>query len=385
MINIPEYDILEQIGHGGMADVYRARHKRLDRHVALKILHAHYSEDPSFADRFIREARIAARLNHPNIVQIFDVNRADESLFLAMEYVSGGDLTHNFHPPINQEMLLSLLNQLCSALDFAHQEGYIHRDIKPANILFRENGTLALTDFGIARPIHSKTNITQTGTVIGTPSYMSPEQAQGGELTGASDLYSAAVITYQYVTGELPYQADSSITIAIKHISDPIPTLPDELRPLQSFFDRALAKPPTARFETGAMFCQHLKSTIAALPLTTTKHDTSMIIVAGEREDCYKPGYHPADKAINAVGGKPTQKRSNKSLHADAVFEAGRKFWGSAKKFLTQNVRYILIQANKLAVNASPSRGTIVTKILVILAGILAGLALAYFLVTILK
>ncbi len=253
-ITIEGYEIGERIGRGGMAEVYRARHLRLDRDVAIKVMLRHYSDDPDFAERFMREARIAAQLNHPNIAQIYDVDSSNDHLFIAMELVTGGDLTRTLQQEPSKDAAINIFAQLCDALDYAHQKGYIHRDIKPANILFRDNGSLALSDFGIARAIHSNTHMTMTGTVIGTPSYMSPEQAQGFTLDSRSDLYSVAVIAYQFITGHLPYQADSSISLAIKHVRDPIPTLPGALAPMQDFFNTALAKEPEQRFPNGQTF-----------------------------------------------------------------------------------------------------------------------------------
>ncbi len=250
---IPGYEVFELIGQGGMARIYRARQTRLEREVALKVMSRSVSEDATFAERFIREARIAANLNHPHIIHIYDVNHFEDTLFLSMEYIRHGDLTNKMElGDLTRDAIVNIINSLCSALDYAHQNGYIHRDIKPANVLFKDENYITLSDFGIARAISTDANLTRTGTVIGTPSYMSPEQAQGLELTGMSDLYSLAVIAYQLVTGQLPFIADSSISVAIKHIYEPIPRLPAELTDLQPFFDKALAKNPPNRFANGA-------------------------------------------------------------------------------------------------------------------------------------
>ncbi|MFL0799554.1 MAG: protein kinase [Agarilytica sp.] len=285
-LEIPGYEVFESIGEGGMAQVYRARHLRLDREVALKIMLPRFAKDASFGERFIREARIAANLNHQNIVQIYDVSRVEGTLFLSMEYVPGGDLTDKIKQPeintpytgLDKQSVIDVIRDLAIALDYAHDRGYVHRDIKPANILFREDNSLALSDFGIARAIHSDTHMTQTGMVIGTPSYMSPEQAQGKPLTGSSDLYSVAVIAYQLITGQLPYQSESSISVAIKHINAPIPTLGKPLSTLQSFFDRALAKTPEQRFTNGQEMAKAFDSALAAidkLPAQTIQNDNT--------------------------------------------------------------------------------------------------------------
>ncbi len=269
-LHIPGYEVLERVGHGGMAEVYRARHLRLERDVALKVMLEQFSRDSTFCDRFVREARIAAKLNHPHIVQIFDVDQHEKQLFLSMEYVDGGDLLEKRRQPLSHEQILNILEQLTQALDYAHGQGYIHRDIKPANILFRGEGSLVVSDFGIARAIHSETNMTAAGSMVGTPNYMSPEQAKGLDLDGRADLYSVAVIAYQMLTGELPYVGDSTISIAIKHITEPVPTLEGDLAPLQNFFNRALAKNAEDRFATGAHLVEALREELENVPRSLT-------------------------------------------------------------------------------------------------------------------
>lgn len=277
-ISIKGYDIEEKIGEGGMAEVFRARHVRLDRIVALKVLSSRLSEEPGFAERFVREARIAARLNHANIVQIYDVDHASGRLFLSMELVGGGDLSQKLSQKADREFAVSVFNQLCTALDYAHAKGYIHRDIKPANILFRDDESLALSDFGIAKAMRSDTNMTKTGLVIGTPSYMSPEQAQSHELDGRSDLYACGVIAFQFLTGQLPYNADSSISMAIKHISDPIPTLTPALGAMQNFFNQALAKKPDERFANGAAFVTAFADAVRKIDANSYEEHTTQIL-----------------------------------------------------------------------------------------------------------
>ena len=259
VIQLPEYDVGEQIGEGGMARVYRALHKPLEREVALKVLLPEYGQDPAFAERFMREARIAARLVHPHIVQIYDVDQHEQDLYLAMEYVKGGDLSQKIEQGLSAKALLKATEELCEALDFAHSEGYIHRDIKPANILFRGDGSLVLSDFGIARSIRASTQLTQAGMILGTPTYMSPEQAEGKELTAASDLYSVGVLLFKVITGHAPYRSDSAIEILHQHLSAPIPQLPKTLPHLQVFFNRALAKDPAERYRSGARMAESLK------------------------------------------------------------------------------------------------------------------------------
>ncbi len=303
-ISIEGYEVGEKIGEGGMALVYRARHIRLDREVALKLLLPEYSDDDSFAERFLREARIAAKLNHPNIVQIYDVDKCGEHLFLSMELVEGGDFASRLqqHQP-SKTLVIEAFGQLCAALDYAHSQGYIHRDIKPANILFRKDGSLALSDFGIARAIRSDHNMTTTGMVVGTPSYMSPEQAQSDPVDGRADFYALGVISYQVVTGQLPYQADSAISLAVKHINAPIPQVPPSLASMQPFFDKALAKSPGDRFINGADFLRHFDSAYASV-------DTSSYRAYQSAENPAQPSAPqptvrtPAPGKVASAGGK---------------------------------------------------------------------------------
>jgi predicted Ser/Thr protein kinase len=249
-LQINGYGDLQKIGEGGMASVYRAVHLGLDRDVALKVLKPG-SDDDDFAARFLREARIVAKLAHPNIIQIYDVNQLDGITYLAMEYVSGGELSDKMDNGFSLEEAVKILSQVLAALQFAHDKGYIHRDIKPANILFREDGSIALTDFGIARLMGEDSGLTIAGSILGTPRYMSPEQARGDALDHRSDLYSVGVLFYHMIEGKLPYIGDSAMGTAMKHILDPIPKLSPQWSALQSFIDRAMAKDAGERFQSG--------------------------------------------------------------------------------------------------------------------------------------
>ncbi len=251
-IAIPGYEIHEPLGVGGMATVYRARHINLDRDVAIKVMDPSLSNDPTFNERFKREARISAQLTHPHIVQVYDIDSLDGINYLAMEYIGNGDLHDVIHEPLQRNKVYDVMLQITQALDYANNKGYVHRDIKPSNILIRDNGTYVLADFGIAQATESNTHMTMTGSVVGTPSYMSPEQAQGLPLDGRSDLYSLAIVCYEMLTKDLPYTSESSISTALKHLLDPIPELPPALAQFQPFFNKALAKNREERFRTGA-------------------------------------------------------------------------------------------------------------------------------------
>jgi tRNA A-37 threonylcarbamoyl transferase component Bud32 len=252
MLELPGYKVEKQIGKGGMARVYLALHEGLDRHVAIKVMSKNLDDDDSsFSDRFIREARIVAKLSHTNIITVFDVGAHDGHNYIAMELVPGITLDDKIKEGISTQQALITMKEMASALDYAHTRDIVHRDVKPENIMFREDGSSVLTDFGIAKSTTSETKMTAAGSVIGTPHYMSPEQAQGLEVGSFSDIYSLGVVFYEMLTGNIPYDADSTIAIVFKHISDPIPSLGDDLVQFQPLIDGLLAKDPKQRYQTG--------------------------------------------------------------------------------------------------------------------------------------
>jgi serine/threonine-protein kinase PpkA len=248
---LPGYELYERIGKGGMATVYRALHLNLDREVAIKVMDPAMNSDEHFSERFIREARISARLVHPHILQIYDVNNFDGYNYIAMELLGFGDLADIIYSSMQQKTIYQIMEQMTHALDYASGRGYVHRDIKPSNIMLRAKNEYVLGDFGIARAANSGTQMTQTGLMVGTPSYMSPEQAKGQQVDGRSDLYAMAVLCYEMLTKNLPYESGSAVTTAVKHLTEDIPTLPEALALYQPFFDQALAKLADDRYQTG--------------------------------------------------------------------------------------------------------------------------------------
>lgn len=245
--------MIRMLGRGGMAFVYLALQESIDREVAIKVMLPQLAADPSFSERFLREARTLAKLSHPNIVAVYDVGISAQYHYIAMEFHSGGELKDRIKKgDMTVADVISVTKQIATALNFAHSKGYVHRDIKPENVLFKEDGTPVLSDFGIARATDSSTRMTATGSVIGTPHYMSPEQAQGRDLDGRSDLYSVGIMFFEMLTGVVPYKGDSALSIGIKHLRDPIPRLPAQYRPYQTFLDKLLAKEPDDRWQTGA-------------------------------------------------------------------------------------------------------------------------------------
>ncbi len=251
MIEIPGYRLLRQLGRGGMATVYLAVQESVDREVALKIMSPALLADPNFGERFLREAKIAARLHHRHVVGIHDVGRAGDYHYIAMEYLGGGPVLAKDGSTREPAFALRVIREIAGALGYAQEKGFVHRDVKPDNILLRDDGSAALTDFGIARALDSTLRMTKTGAVVGTPHYMSPEQARGKPVDGRSDLYALGVVLYEMLVGRVPYQADDSLAIGIMHITQPVPVLPDGIGALQPLIGRLLAKQPEDRFQTG--------------------------------------------------------------------------------------------------------------------------------------
>lgn len=243
-----------------MSTVYLAVQKSVDRYVALKIMSPHLVHDNTSTMRFLSEARIAARFRHPNIISILDVNTSNGVPYIAMEYVPGGALDTERIKSMSTTEKLSAMVQIADALAFLHGQNFIHRDIKPANILFRENNTAVLTDFGIASDQSVNSQMTLTGYIIGTPHYMSPEQAKGDKLDSRADLYSLGVMMFRVLTGELPFTADNPISICNMHINTPVPDLPEEHARFDHLIKKTMAKEPDDRYQTANEFIDELIS-----------------------------------------------------------------------------------------------------------------------------
>lgn len=248
-MEIPGYKIQREIGKGGMATVYLAIQESLDRPVVLKILdqlNTQRTED--MADRFITEGRILASLNHPSIITIYDIGISSNLLYISMEYVQGGDLKQRMELPVTVDEALDYLAKIAGALGEAHKHGIVHRDVKPANILFRDEHTPLLTDFGIAKQVNIDSDLTSTGIFLGSPNYVSPEQAEGETIDGRADIYSLGCIFYEMLTGRKPYISTSIIDIVIQHRQAPVPKLPEEYSDLQPLLNRLMAKKRDQRF-----------------------------------------------------------------------------------------------------------------------------------------
>ena len=243
-----------------MATVYLAVHELLERRVALKIMAPSLRVDRSLCERFVQEGRIVASLGHPHIVTVYDIGVANSHYFMAMELLEGGTLKTRIGEGIGEVDAVRITIKLAEALHYAHERGVVHRDVKPSNILFRSNGEPVLTDFGIAKNVQDGTQMTQIGWAIGTPDYMSPEQALSAPVDGRSDLYSLGIVFYEMLTGARPYEAGGSLGAALMHVSSPPPRLPRELGSYQLVLDRLLAKKPADRFETALQLVEALSS-----------------------------------------------------------------------------------------------------------------------------
>lgn len=260
MLEIPGYRLHKRLGKGGMAEVYLATQLSLDREVAVKVLLR--TEDAAFTERFIQEGHIVASLRHPAIITIHDIGQiADGRHYLAMEYIGGGDLAQHRGIVFSPSRALDIIRQLAGGLAVVHDGGLVHRDVKPANILFRDDGSVVLTDFGVAKAVELDNELTHFGIAVGSPAYSSPEQAQCQPLDARSDIYSLGVILAEMLTGTNPFRASSYPQTVLNHLQMPLPRLPPALAPYQPLLDRMLAKQPDERFGN----CRELLAAIDTL------------------------------------------------------------------------------------------------------------------------
>jgi tRNA A-37 threonylcarbamoyl transferase component Bud32 len=261
------YRVVAALGQGGMASVYKAFQPAVNRYVALKVLGQHFMTDPQFVQRFRHEAAILAQLQHPHILPVFDFGESDGYAFLTMPFIDGGTLASMLKGrPLPLDVVERVIRQLGDALDYAHSQGIVHRDIKPSNVLLDQRGNCLLADFGIARMVEGASRLTMTGAIIGTPEYMSPEQAAGEKVGAASDIYSLGVVLYEMLTGRVPFKAETPIAIAIKHVTAPLP-MPRVMNPalsldLEAVILKAMARSPADRFSSTADMANQLTTAV---------------------------------------------------------------------------------------------------------------------------
>jgi tRNA A-37 threonylcarbamoyl transferase component Bud32 len=280
------YELEERVGEGGMSTVYRARDTVLEREVAIKVLHEHFSRDPEYVERFRREARAIAKLSHPNIVTVIDRGEFEGHQYIVFEHVSGETLKDLVARagPLPTERALALAHQIARALAFAHEMGIVHRDVKPHNVLIDPDGSAKVTDFGIARTLDIEDELTETGTVLGTSDYIAPEQASGESVDERSDQYSLGIVLYELLTGELPYTGTNVMAVAMRHLRDPVPSVrakrPDVSPRVDAIVARAMAKRPRDRFPSMEALTAALEASLAAEPKARPEdpdEDTSVI------------------------------------------------------------------------------------------------------------
>ncbi len=248
------YELHRRIARGGMADVFLARDSLLDRPVALKVLFPEFATDPTFVQRFRREAQAAANLSHPNIVSVYDWGEEGGTYFIVMEYIEGHSLAQTIKDEgrLHPDRAADITTDVAAALGFAHRNGVVHRDVKPGNVLISPSGQVKVADFGIARAVSNQENLTQAGTVMGTATYFSPEQARGESVDPRSDVYSLGVVLYEMITGRPPFTGDSPVAVAYKHVQEPVPPPrsrnPDIPPALEAVVLKAMAKDTADRY-----------------------------------------------------------------------------------------------------------------------------------------
>ncbi len=307
--SIGQYQIVEKIGVGGMATVFKAYQASINRHVAVKILPTQFAYDPNFVKRFAQEAKAIAALEHPYIVPVYDFGTQEGLTYMVMRYVEGGTLADLMSKPMSNERIVEITGNVARALDYAHQRGVVHRDIKPSNILIDKQGEVLLTDFGIAKMMEDSeggTRLTGTGSILGTPEYMSPEQAEGVSVDRRSDIYSLGVVLYELLTGQPPYQAQTPLAVVLKHVREPLApphTIKvDVPEPLERIVLKAMAKNREQRYQTASEMEHALKSALreiesgavtTALPVSRTQ--------AVSKSTATAPPAQPAPRKMGAV------------------------------------------------------------------------------------
>src|SRR5258708_4412316 len=292
------YEIVTLLGRGGMAAVYLARQTSpLRRDVAIKVVKPIAAEAADFVPRFEREAQTIASLSHPHIVKIFDYGRQGETVYLVMELLRGGSLRDRLkNGPLALPEAARCLEQIASALDYAHQKGIIHRDLKPQNVLLDESGSLFLTDFGIAKALDETTGLTHSGKVMGTPSYMAPEQWQGKTIDARADVYALGVMLFEMLGGEVPFKGDTPFTLMYMHLNDPPPSLRSlraDIPPeIEQVVKGALAKSPSDRFRSAGAMAKPFRGALEGQQLAWTEEIPTTVVSAtgSNRDAARRPG-----------------------------------------------------------------------------------------------
>lgn len=314
--NVGSYRIIEKLGQGGMATVFKAYHPSLDRFVAIKVLHPAFKEDPQFLERFQREARVVARLEHPNIVPVYDFAEQEGQPYLVMKFIEGETLKARLiRSPLLKKEAYKTIKAVGNALTYAHNQGVLHRDIKPSNILIAEDGQVYLTDFGLARMAEAGASTLTGDQLMGTPHYISPEQARGEKkLNACTDIYSFGIVLYEIVVGRVPFSADTPFSIIHDHIYTPLP-LPSEVNPkvplgIQQVLLKALAKDPEDRYASGnelvdaffAALSRKNEKVIVPVEMTDTRSLADEVEIAAPLSESVLEGKSEADVMATVTG-----------------------------------------------------------------------------------
>ena len=347
------YRIIKQIGRGGMADVYLAKDLILDgEEVAVKVLRTNYQTDPIAVARFQREARAMADLDHPHIVRITDIGEEDGQQYLAMEYVAGLDLKRYIkeHSPLSNEEAVRIMGQILLAMRLAHTRGIIHRDLKPQNILLTPDGTAKVTDFGIAVAF-AETSLTQTNSMLGSVHYLSPEQARGSKATVQSDIYAMGIIFYEMLTGHIPYDGDSAVTIALQHFQKPLPSViaenPAVPQALENVVIKATAKKLTDRYQSVSEMYVDLSSCLSH----NRRREPKLVFDEASKVDTKTLPKVPQSTLTSIPKTKPQLERpQSKQQTQQVVDEAPVPKSAKKRKF---KARYMILLASALLVAAS--------------------------------
>jgi hypothetical protein len=324
-VQVPGFKVLRKVGEGGMATVYLAMQESLDREVALKVMAPVLAANEAFCEQFMKEGRIAAKLTHPHLMTVHDIGEENGVYYLASEYLPAGTLRDRMEG-ISIAEVLEIARDVAAGLAYAHVNGFVHRDVKPGNIMFRSDGTAVLADFGIAKAMNATSGQTMTGTAIGTPDYMSPEQAQANPVDGRSDLYSLGAVLFECLAGHKAYRAGDPYTVALMHVVEPVPKLPDNIAWLQPLIDGLMAKKPDERFATGEAFSAECERLVAAHP--------EILAPAREKRATRKRAVMPkrdfasADAAPADIQAEPSRQRRLAAIGAGAFALVALAFAG---------------------------------------------------------
>ncbi len=309
-IEIPNFELIEELGRGGMARVYLANQLQPKRKVAIKIVAPTTGQDDAFMESLKLEGDMAAQCSHANIVTVYACGVVDHHYYLAMELLSGGDLTERIKRGIDASEALQILEDMAGALDHAHSINLLHRDIKPENIMFHESGKAVLVDFGIAKEQDTESNFTKAGAVVGTPHYMSPERATGKPIDFRSDLYALGVVFYEMLTGNKLFEGADTFAISYAHVYEPIPMLPEPYVKYQPLLNRLVAKDPDSRFQSAGELLAALKKPASVAALDPANSATLAVapseLASGEMASAppasSAPGPAPAEPAVQKSG-----------------------------------------------------------------------------------